>query len=306
MERETAGDPITGLKWTRKTTAKIARQLKRLKIVVSRNTVGRLLRQMKYSLRTNRKKITTSSSADRDRQFRYIRRQQNRFDQRGDPVVSVDAKKRELIGNFKNSGVKWGQSSTDVNDHDFRSDALGIGIPYGIYDRKANRGCVCLGTSHETSAFAVSSIRKWWQREGHKRYPQAGHLLILADTGGSNGAQRGAWKQQIQRQLCDRFALPVTVCHYPTGASKWNPIEHRLFAEISKNWAAEPLSSYEKTLKFIRTTKTTTGLKVSACLDTTYYPTGVKVSKKDLSALAIQPKRVLPKWNYTILPQHVK
>ena len=207
--------PISGLKWTRKTTDKIARQLKRLGIAVSRNTVGRLLRQMKYSLRTNRKTISAGSTSDRDRQFRYLCRQRDQFEKRGDPVLSVDAKKRELIGNFKNPGVKWEQSSTDVNDHDFRSAAKGIGIPYGIYDTQANRGSVFLGTSHETSAFAVSCLRKWWLQEGRKRYPQSSHILILADTGGSNGAQRGAWKQEIQRQLCDglgsmrhRFSLP--------------------------------------------------------------------------------------------------
>ena len=162
MERETAGDPISGLKWTRKTTDKIARQLKRLGIAVSRSTVGRLLRQMRYSLRTNRKKISAGSTADRDRQFRFLCRQRDRFEKRGDPVLSVDAKKRELIGNFKNPGVKWEPSTTDVNDHDFRSTAKGIGIPYGIYDTQANRGCVFLGTSHETSAFAVSCLRKSW------------------------------------------------------------------------------------------------------------------------------------------------
>jgi len=303
MERETAGDPMSGLKWTRKTTAKVAQQLKRLRIVVSRNTVGRLLRQMKYSLHTNRKQITTSSSPDRDRQFRYLRQQRDRFEKRGDPVVSVDAKKRELIGNFKNPGVKWEQSSTPVNDHDFRSDAVGIGIPYGIYETQTNRGCIFLGTSHETSAFAVSCLRQWWQREGHRRYPRARHILILADTGGSNGSQRGAWKQEIQRQLCDRLGLQITVCHYPTGASKWNPIEHRLFSEISKNWAAEPLDSYAKALKFIRTTKTTTGLKVTAYLDAVNYPTGVKVNQQEMAELSIHPKRILPKWNYTILPR---
>ena len=306
LEQETAGDPISGLKWTRKTTAKIAQQLERLHILVSANTVGRLMRQMKYSLRTNRKNITTSSSADRDRQFRYLRTQRNRFEQYGDPVISVDAKKRELIGNFKNSGVKWCQSPTAVNDHDFRSDAEGIAIPYGIYDIQANRGSVFLGTSHETSAFAVSSIRKWWQSEGRKRHPQSHSVLILADTGGSNGAARGAWKLEIQRQLCDRLGLTVTVCHYPTGASKWNPIEHRLFPEISKNWAAEPLVSYEKALKFIRTTKTKTGLKVRAQLDTADYPIGIKPSPEELAELSCKPKRVLPKWNYTLSPRDVK
>ena len=294
---------MSGRKWTRKTTAKIARQLQRLGIVVSRNTVGRLRRQMKYSLRTHRKQIATRSSPDRDRQFRYLRRQRERFEKRGDPVVSVDAKKRELMGNFKNPGVQWEQSSTPVNDHDFRSQAVGIGIPYGIYQTQTHRGCIFLGISHETSAFAVSSLRQGWQREGPRRSPRARHLLILADTGGSNGSQRGAWKQEIQRQRCDRLGLRITVCHSPTGASKWNPMEHRLFSEISKNWAAEPLDSDEKALKFIRTTKTTTGLKVTAYLDTAYYPTGVKISQQEMAELSIHPKRVLPKWNYTIVPR---
>ena len=188
MERETAGDPISGVKWTRKTTEKIAGQLKLLGISVSRNTAGRLLRQMKYCLRTSRKTVSAGSTSDRDRQFRYLCRQRNQFERRGDPVLSVDAKKRELIGNFKNPGAKWEQTSTAVNDHDFRSSAKGIAIPYGIYDTQANRGSVFLGTSHETSAFAVSCLRKWRLQEGRKRYPQSSHILILADTGGSNGA----------------------------------------------------------------------------------------------------------------------
>ena len=302
MERETAGDPISGLKWTRKTTAKLARELGRFGIAVSRNTVGRLLREMKFCLRTNRKTISCGSTSDRDRQFRYLHRQRNQFEKRGDPVLSVDAKKRELIGEFKNPGVKWEQSATVVNDHDFRTNAKGIGIPYGIYDTTANRGSVFVGISHETSAFAVTSLRAWWQNEGRKRYPNSRHILILADTGGSNGARRAAWKQELQRQLCDGLGLTVTVAHYPSGASKWNPIEHRLFSQISRNWAAEPLSSYDKALKFIRTTATTTGLKVTARLDTRIYPTGVKVSKQDRAQLSIRPKRVLPKWNYTISP----
>ncbi len=302
MEKETAGDPISGLKWTRKTTAKIARELARAGIAVSRNTVGRLLRQMGYCLRTNRKTISSGSTSDRNRQFHYLRRLRSQFEKRGDPVLSVDAKKRELIGTFKNPGVKWERSATVVNDHDFRSNATGIAIPYGIYDTQANRGSVFLGISHETSAFAGACLRTWWQTEGRKRYPNSSHILILADTGGGNGARRAAWKHQIQRQLCDGLGLTVTVAHYPSGASKWNPIEHRLFSQISRNWAAEPLDSYEKALKFIRTTTTATGLKVTARIDTTLYPTGVKVSKSDLAQLSIQPKRVLPKWNYTISP----
>lgn len=302
MEKDTAGDPISGLKWTRKTTSKISRELKRLKIAISRNTVGRLLRQMKFCLRTNRKTVSCGSTSDRDRQFRYLHRQRNQFEREGHPVVSVDAKKRELIGNFKNHGVKWEQTATVVNDHDFRSNATGIAIPYGIYDTQANRGSVFLGISHETSAFAVTCLRKWWQTEGRSRYPNSSHILILADTGGSNSANRNAWKYEIQRQLCDGLGLTVTVSHYPSGASKWNPIEHRLFSQISNNWQAQPLDSYEKALKFIRTTKTEAGMKVTARLDTTIYPTGAKVSDKELAQLSLRPKRVLPKWNYTISP----
>jgi len=302
MEKETAGDPMSGLKWTRKTTSKIACELRRLRITVSHNTVGRLLRQMGFCLRTNRKTVSCGSTSDRDRQFRYLHRQRDRFEKRGDPVLSVDAKKRELIGNFKNPGVKWEQSATVVNDHDFRSNATGIAIPYGIYDTQANRGAVFLGISHETSAFAVTCLRRWWQTEGRNRYPNSNHILILADTGGSNGAQRSAWKHEIQHQICDCLGLTVTVAHYPSGASKWNPIEHRLFSQISRNWAAEPLDSYEKALKFIRTTKTETGLKVTARLDTKVYLTGVKVPNQDRAHLSLRPKRVLPKWNYTISP----
>jgi hypothetical protein len=302
MEKETAGDPISGLKWTRKTTAKVACELCRLGIEVSRSTVGRLLRKMGFCLRTNHKTVSCGSTSDRDRQFRYLHRQRSQFEKRGDPVLSVDAKKRELIGNFNNPGVKWEPSATVVNDHDFRTNATGIAIPYGVYDTQANRGSLFLGISHETSAFAVTCLHKWWQTEGRKRYPGSRHILILADTGGSNGARRAAWKQELQRQLCNGLGLTVTVAHYPSGASKWNPIEHRLFSQISRNWAAEPLYSYEKALKFIRTTTTATGLKVTARLDTRIYPTGVKVSKHYLAQLAIRPKRALPKWNYTISP----
>jgi len=303
MEKETAGDPMTGVKWTRKTTENIAQQLTRLGIAVSSNTVGRLLRQMKYCLRTHRKTVSSGSTADRDRQFRYLNRQRSQFEKRGDPILSVDAKKRELIGNFKNPGAKWERTSTKVNDHDFRSAATGIAIPYGIYDTQANRGSVFLGTSHETSAFAVSCIRKWWLLEGRKRYPQSTRILILADTGGSNDPRRGAWKQEIQRQLCDGLGLSVTLAHYPSGASKWNPIEHRLFSQISRNWAAEPLDCYEKALKFIRATKTSTGLRVTARLNTNFYPTGIKPSKAELSQLSVTGKPVLPKWNYIISPR---
>ena len=207
---------------------------------------------------------------------------------------------------FKNAGVKWERDSTAVNDHDFRSLASGIALPYGIYDLQANRGSVFVGVSHETSAFAVHSISQWWKREGRRRYPDSKRLLILADTGGSNSATRGAWKDQIQQRLCDELGLSVTVAHYPAGASKYNPVERRLFSQISRNWAAEPLTTYDKILKLIGDTVTTTGLKVRAYLDRKDYPLKLKPSAARLKQLQITRSKVLPKWNYTITPSNVK
>ena len=306
LEHETAGDPLSGLKWTRKTTAKIAAQLEQLGIQVTARTVARLWRKLRFSLRVNQKKIGPHCGPAREEQFTYIRKLRERFRRQGNPIISVDAKKRELVGNFKNAGAKWDRIPTPVKDHDFRSLAVGIAISYGIYDPQANRGTVFVGTSHETSAFAVSSIRQWWSREGRQRYPNAQHLLILADTGGSNSATRNAWKDQIQQQLCDRSGLTITVAHYPTGTSKYNPLERRLCSAISKNWAGEPLASYEKILKFIRTTTTSTGLKVRAYLDRKNYPLGVTPSAQRLRQLCITRHKVVPKWNYTIVPSNVK
>ena len=270
--------------------------------MISSNTVARLLRDMDFSLRVNRKAIATDSSPDRDQQFRYISSLRSRFQRQGLPMISVDTKKRELVGNFKNHGAKWARSPVRVNDHDFRSDAIGVAIPYGVYDLTANRGAVFVGVSHDTAAFAVHSIAGWWQREGAARYRHGRQLLILADTGGSNSCRTGAWKTQLQTQLCNPFRLTVTVAHYPTGASKWNPIEHRLFSEISKNWAAEPLDSYSKILNFIRNTTTRTGLVVSAWLDRRQYPTATSPAPDQIRQLAIQPHSTLPTWNYTIAP----
>jgi hypothetical protein len=234
LEHDTAGDPITGLKWTRMTTEKIAEVLQEIDIPVSPNTVARLLYQMDFSLRVNRKQIATNSSPYRDQQFQYISKMRTRFQRGGLPVISVDSKKRELIGNFKISGAKWDRSPVLVNDHDFRSDASGVGISYGIYDPPNNRGTVCVGVSHDTAAFAAHSIATWWKHEGSRLHGTAPQLLILADAGGSNNCRSWAWKTEIQTQLCNPFGITITVAHYPTGASKWNPIEHRLFSQISK------------------------------------------------------------------------
>jgi hypothetical protein len=293
---------MTGLKWSRRTTDKVAGLLTKLGIVVSPNTVARLLHQMGYSLRVNHKMLPTDSSPDRNQQFEYISKLRTSFQRRHHPIISVDTKKRELVGNFINSGTRWDRSPILVNDHDFRTDSIGVAIPYGIYDLLANRGSIFLGISHDTACFAARSIATWWSREGLLRYARTNNLLILADTGGSNSNRTYAWKTEIQDQLCNRFNLTVTIAHYPTGTSKWNPVEHRLFSEISKNWAGEPLTTYEKILKFIRTTNTKTGLRVTAYLDRTAYNTGLTPTAEDRSRLCLRPHDILPKWNYTIAP----
>jgi hypothetical protein len=303
MKPETAGDPISGLKWTRKTTAKVAKALQRHGIHVGRNTVGRLLKQMDFRLRVNHKKRSTASPKNRDRQFRLIKRRRNAFERRGDPVLSVDGKKKELVGNFRNAGVAWKQKATDTLATDFRSDAKGFAVPYGLYDTAANRGLVVVGTSRETPVFAADCVVSWWQTEGRKRYPDSNRLLILADGGGGNRATCHVWHAHLQKKLCDRYGLTVTICHYPPGGSKWNPVEHFLFSRISDNWQGEPLESFEKILKFIRTTKTDTGLKVRAMPNTRSYPKGVSVSTEEVETLSIRKHRILPKWNYTITPR---
>jgi len=257
---------------------------------------------MGYSLRVNHKKLSTDHSPDRNHQFLYLGDLRDRFQRSGLPIISVDTKKRELVGDFKNLGARWDLSPRLVNDHDFRSDSSGVAIPYGIYDLLANRGSVVVGVSHDTPTFAAHAIAHWWRQEGLLRYPRSRQLLILSDTGGSNGYRCRAWKTQLQSQLADSHGLTLTVAHYPTGASKWNPIEHRLFSEISKNWAGEPLDSYHKILHFIRSTKTQTGLSVNAHLDRRHYPTGTEPTPQQLQALRIRPHQTLPKWNYTISP----
>ncbi|MBK8977641.1 MAG: ISAzo13 family transposase [Planctomycetes bacterium] len=300
---DTAGDPITGLKWTRRTTRKIAKELARGGIRVPGNTVARILHSLGFSLRVNHKKLARRSPPNRDRQFRHIARLRDVFQRRGLPVLSVDTKKKELVGQFKSPGAIWAMAPTLVNDHDFRSDALGIAVPYGIFDIVANRGHVVLGTSHDTPAFAVDCLVDWWTRHGRSRYPDADRLLLLADNGGSNGSRCRAWKLNLQRRFCDRFGVAVTLAHYPPGASKWNPIEHRLFSEISKNWAGRPLDSHETMLKYLRTTSTATGLKVTATLSRRVYATGEVVSALDMQKLHLRPTRFMPVWNYSLFPR---
>ena len=271
---------MSGLRWTRKTTEKIAEQLVGLGIEVSPNTVARLLNQMGFSLKTNRKNIESGVQhkrghrARRNRQFLTIKSTRHRFERADQPVISVDGKKREMIGLFKNSGRAWRDKPKQVNDHDFRTDAIGVALPYGIYDVGRNTGMVMVGTARETPAFAVDAIDRWWRTRGRKDYPGAQRLLILADSGGANSARSRVWKCDLQQKICNRYGLSVTVHHYPPGASKWNPIEHKLFSEISKNWQGVPLASYETAIKYISTTETRSGLKVNAVLNSRTYETG--------------------------------
>lgn len=306
MVPHTAGDPMTDLKWTRKTLVKISRVLKQSGIDVSPNTVSRLLRQMDYRLRVNHKKISGSKNPDRDRQFRRIEKTRHDFEKEKLPVISIDAKKKEMVGAFKNQGETWTQEAIAVKDHDFRSDAIGMAIPYGVLDLQANCGHVFVGNSHETSFFAAESLALWWKDDGSFRYPNIRKLLILADGGGSNGSRTRAWKYALQKELVDPFGLSVTVCHYPPKTSKWNPIEHRLFSAISKNWAGQPLESYETVLNYIRTTTTKTGLSVKATLMEKDYPTGIKIPEAEMKKLNLQSHKVLPQWNYTLHPRQIK
>lgn len=313
MEYETAGDPITGLKWTRKATEKIAKELRSFGIFVGRTTVGKLLKKMDFSLKVNHKKKalgankTPEARSQRDKQFRYIKALCKQFADKGDPTISVDSKKREMVGDFKNNGAAWRRKAFEVSDHDFRQYAEGVAIGRGVYDVQANTGFMCIGIHHDTPAFAVDSIAKWWKQVGVKRYPGRKELLVLADAGGSNGYRVRAWKYEIQRKLCDSHGLCVTVCHYPPGASKWNPIEHRLFSGISNNWQGIPLNSYETILKYMRTTKTEPkagpGLKVRAILVRNKYGNGQKVSDDQMSLLSLKRHETLPLWNYSILPR---
>ena len=301
LQDATAGDPITGLKWTRKTSRKLARQLRRTGFQVGHSTVPRLARALDYTLRSNRKRLSRKQNPRRDRQMRYIARQRRKFERAGDPALSVDAKKKELIGPFKNSGRTLRRQPLDVLETDFPSDAEGKAIPYGIYDTQRNVGYMVVGVSHETAKFAVATIRRGWIEVGHLSYMGHTHLLIQADGGGANRYNGWLWKAGLQA-LADEFNLTITVTHFPPGASKWNLIEHRMFGPISLNWAGQPLVSYETMLKFIRTTRTETGFHCQARLDTAIYETGLRITAEEKAQINLQPHRVFPEWNYTIRP----
>ncbi len=270
---------------------------------VSLPVISRLLKGNKYTLKANVKQTEGKRHPDRNQQFEYIREQQRAQQAKGQPMISVDTKKKELVGDFKNPGQIWCQTPERVKVHDFPSEAVGRAVPYGIYDLQHNHGTVYVGQSADTPTFAVDNIAHWCRTEMPKRFPNATHLLIEADCGGSNSYRSRVWKRDLQEKVVDALGLPVTVCHYPTGTSKWNPIEHRLFSEISKTWAGCPLRSYDEVLHYIRDTKTETGLTVHAHLVTETYENGVKVPDAEMDALCIQAHDVCPKWNYTIYPR---
>lgn len=300
MEDGTAGDPCSDLKWKRKSLRRLSEALGE-EHPASPPTVGRLLREQKYSLKINHKQLG-DSSPDRDTQFQYLEAQKQAFLERGWPILHIDTKKRELIGLFKNPGATWCRDSHRVNVYDFRSLAEGIAIPYGMYDPLRNAGFVFVGTSADTGEFAVDALTWWWRTYGQADYVGAPGLLLLPDSGGSDGCRPRLWKHALQHHLVNPTGIAVTVCHYPSGASKWNLVEHRLFSAISVNWAGQPLTSYDKLINLLNATTTKQGLVVKAILSNAKYQTGIKISDKQMGALNLLKHETLPKWNYTIKP----
>jgi len=298
VEPETGGAPEGHATYTRSSLRTLAKRLGR----ASAKTVGRLLKGLDYSLRTNVKRLTGKPPPHRDRQYRFIQRVKAQFRRHGEPVISVDAKKTELIGNFKNAGACWGIEPEAVNMYDFPSDATGKATPYGISDEGANHAYGVLGISAITAAFAVASIRRWWETHGRERYPEAHHLMIECDGGGCNGHRPRLWKHALQQRAEDT-GLAITVCHYPSGASKWNPIEHRVFSQISNNWAGYPLRALQRMLGLIRGTSTATGLTIDAEVDLRTYAKGLKISDQEMRTINLTPRRLCPNLNYTIRPR---
>lgn len=303
VEPTSRGDPESALRWTCRSTRQLAAALERQGYRIGHQTVASLLDELGYSLQGNQKTKEGSSHPDRDKQFQYIDGRVRDFQDRGQPVVSVDTKKKELVGDFKNGGREWRPHGDPepVRVYDFVDKALGKANPYGVYDPTANVGWVSVGVDHDTAEFAVETLRRWWEKMGRLRYPAAEELLITADGGGSNGARVRLWKLALQR-FADQTGLRISVCHFPPGTSKWNKIEHRMFSHISMNWRGEPLISHEVIVNLIAATTTRTGLKIEAELDANIYPTGVQVTDQELEKIQIERADFHGEWNYTIVP----
>ncbi|MFN8612438.1 MAG: ISAzo13 family transposase [Vulcanimicrobiota bacterium] len=298
---ETRGDPMSPLRWTSKSTRRLSEALAEKGFKASTVLVAKLLRNMGYSLQGNSKTREGGNHPDRNGQFHYLARQAAKFQSSGQPVISVDTKKKELVGDFKNGGREYQREGEPekVRVHDFKDPALGKAIPYGVYDVARNEGWVNVGTDHDTSTFAVESIRRWWLYMGKERYPDATQLMISADGGGSNGSRARLWKLELAK-FAEEAGLKITVCHLPPGTSKWNKIEHRLFSYISMNWRGRPLVTHEVVVECIAATTTSTGLKVEAILDTGEYPTGTVVLDEELAAIKIRRHKFHGEWNYTL------
>ena len=303
VEPTTRGDPESALRWTCRSTRQLAAALKAQGYRIGHQTVASLLDDLGYSLQGNQKTKEGSSHPDRDAQFKYIQRRVEEFQSRGQPVVSVDTKKKEHVGDFKNNGKEWRPKGNPerVRVYDFVDKTLGKANPYGVYDTTANVGWVSVGVDHDTAEFAVETLRRWWEKMGLSQYPVATELLVTADGGGSNGTRVRLWKVALQR-LADQTGLRISVCHFPPGTSKWNKIEHRMFSYISLNWRGKPLISHEVIVNLIAGTTTRTGLKIQAELDTNVYPKGIQVTDKELEKVQIQKADFHGEWNYTILP----
>jgi hypothetical protein len=304
LEPVTHGDPESPLWWTCKSTTKLAAELRALNHCVSQRTVYNLLRQLDYSLQSNRKNREGAQHPERNAQFQYIATLVKELQAANQPVISVDTKKKETIGDFHNKGREWARRgrAPQVRVHDFPDPQLGKVIPYGVYDLTANRGWVSVGIDHDTAAFAVATIRRWWAVLGRDLYPQAQQLLVTADGGGSNGSRVRLWKVELQK-LADETGLTIRVCHFPPGTSKWNKIEHRMFCHISQNWRGRPLTSRAAVVELIRHTTTTRGLEIRAELEEGVYPTGVKVSEEELQAVLLERDAFHGEWNYKIKPR---
>lgn len=303
VEPLSRGDPESPLRWTCKSTRTLAKELARRRHSVSHEKVAQMLREMDYSLQGNRKTEEGDDHPHRDAQFQHINREVRLALRRSQPVISVDTKKKELIGNYKNEGQQWRQQDTAerVRGHDFPDPSVPRAYPYGIYDLGRNRGFVNVGTDHDTAAFAVASIRGWWRAEGQRLYPVAGRLLITADGGGSNGYRLRLWKAELQK-LANQTGLEIAVCHFPPGTSKWNKVEHRLFSFISSNWRGEPLRDYQTVVQLIASTTTAKGLEVTCRLDRRKYQVGRKVSRDEMKAVRLVPHSFHGEWNYSIHP----
>jgi DDE family transposase len=303
----TRGDPESPLRWTCKSTRTLARALTAQGHAVSDSTVRRLLHAADYSLQGNRKTLEGSAHPDRNAQFEYINTQVKVFQKRHQPVISVDTKKKELVGDFKNGGREWQPQGEpeEVRVHDFMDKKLGKAIPYGVYDIGGNQGWVSVGIDHDTARFAAEAIRRWWRKMGSHRYPAANELLITADGGGSNGSRCRLWKVALQ-DLATTLGIPIQVCHFPPGTSKWNTIEHRMFSHITQNWRGRPLVSHEVIVNLIANTATSKGLNIQAELDTETYPTGIKVTDAELAQINLKPSNFHGNWNYKIVPARKK